>query len=280
MIDLHNHTTWSDGAFSPQAIIQAGVDAGLAHVGICDHYATRKLPPDATVRREQIADYAAAVREAAAAYADRIQVWVGLEIDSAPSRTDLGTLGLHGGRADALDGLDYVLFEYVGQQELDGLPLAPLVALRPRIGVPVGLAHSFLAGTFDGRRPPDELAQTLARAELFVELCPTERNAVLTLSDLLGMPRIRGEEKERRQALWDQPALWERGFLPAYRYPSPYNEALWPALVSAGVRLSIGSDTHTDLADVGAVDDAWAFVQEVGATCFPPLGRSGSSATP
>lgn len=275
MINLHNHTTWSDGAFSPRAIVEAAIDAGLAHVGICDHFATSKLAPRATVSRQQLPPYTAAVRQVAALYADRIRVWVGLEIDSAPMRTDLDALGLFHDRAEPLECLDYVLFEYVGEAFRGGLPLQQLIALRPRIGTPVGLAHSFLAATFEDRYTPRELADTLATADLFVELCPTPRNAVLTTDDLPGLerrldsPRLTPKERRHFQDLRDHPWLRELGHVPAYRFPSPYNGALWPALVDAGVRFSIGTDTHHELHRVGEVADAWTFLQELGGTCFP-----------
>jgi hypothetical protein len=286
MINLHNHTTWSDGAFSLGTIVKAAIDAGLAHVGICDHFATSKLGPRWTVSREHLPQYAAAIRQVAAAYAGQIRVWVGLEIDSAPMRTDLDALGLFHDRAEPLDCLDYVLFEYVGEAYRGGLPLQQLVALRPRIGVPVGLAHSFLAATFEDRYTPRELANTLAAADLFVELSPTPRNAVLSAEDVLGLerrlgsPQLTPTERRRLQEVRDQPWLRELGHVPAYRYSSPYNDALWPALVGAGVRFSIGTDTHDELNRVGEVADAWTFLQALGGTCFPMEVHAGDAPPP
>ena len=37
MIDLHTHTTESDGTLSPSELIQAGIDAGLEAIAITDH---------------------------------------------------------------------------------------------------------------------------------------------------------------------------------------------------------------------------------------------------
>ena len=43
MINLHNHTTYSDGRFEPEEIVRAALDAGLTHIGISDHFRTAKL---------------------------------------------------------------------------------------------------------------------------------------------------------------------------------------------------------------------------------------------
>ncbi len=35
--DLHNHTTASDGEYSPTELVQAGKDLGLQAIGVTDH---------------------------------------------------------------------------------------------------------------------------------------------------------------------------------------------------------------------------------------------------
>ena len=37
MIDLHIHTTASDGEFSPTEIVNKAIDMGLTHIAITDH---------------------------------------------------------------------------------------------------------------------------------------------------------------------------------------------------------------------------------------------------
>ena len=36
-IDLHIHTTYSDGVFSPEKVVDAAIDAGLDAIAITDH---------------------------------------------------------------------------------------------------------------------------------------------------------------------------------------------------------------------------------------------------
>jgi len=43
MMNLHNHTTYSDGKFSPRDIVEAAIRAGLSAVGISDHYRTTRV---------------------------------------------------------------------------------------------------------------------------------------------------------------------------------------------------------------------------------------------
>ena len=36
-VDLHIHTTYSDGVFSPEKIVDTAIDAGLDAIAITDH---------------------------------------------------------------------------------------------------------------------------------------------------------------------------------------------------------------------------------------------------
>ena len=45
--NFHVHTTWSDGADSPDAVAQAALDGGFAAIGVSDHVALPAAPPDA-----------------------------------------------------------------------------------------------------------------------------------------------------------------------------------------------------------------------------------------
>lgn len=78
--DYHMHTTWSDGAASVRAMVEAAAAAGLARVGISDHSHT---PFDAGYCMA-VADYAAyqvEVRAVAAEFAERVSVLCGIEQD-------------------------------------------------------------------------------------------------------------------------------------------------------------------------------------------------------
>lgn len=244
MINLHNHTIYSDGAFAPETIVLAAIEAGLTHVGISDHFKTAKLGPRAQyIALEELSDYIRHIRALAARYAPQISVLAGLEIDFS-ERTPLDQLWLRGFSRTPLNDLDYVLFEYVGDPEWKGLPLTALFSYRRWIRVPVGLAHSFWARSFASLMPADELARALEKHEIFLELCTSEYHGL------------------------ESPLTDER--VPYYRYPDPYHEALLESFKcfdtkqGGQVLFSIGSDTHNAIAEVAAVNDAWAFLQENG----------------
>lgn len=44
IIDLHTHTTASDGTLSPEELVRAAADCGLQYLGIADHDTTNGLP--------------------------------------------------------------------------------------------------------------------------------------------------------------------------------------------------------------------------------------------
>lgn len=240
MINLHNHSTHSDGLLTPEEIIRAAVEAGLTHVGISDHFRTAKLGATAQyVLAENLGEYIATLRALAARYASQITVLVGLEIDFS-ERTPMEQLWAQGFSRTPLNDLDYLLFEYVEDPQWKGLPLSALLAYRRWICVPVGLAHTFFSACFAGRVAAQELAHTLEQHEIFVELCPSSRYCV--------------------------PSPLTGELIPYYRYPDAYTEALFTAFAMREVRFSIGSDTHDRSAEVAAIDDTLAFLREKGLT--------------
>jgi DNA polymerase (family 10) len=65
--DLHVHTDWSDGEFSPEAMIEAAAAAGHDYVAITDHATGPGMVGGVGVEDDALPELAAAVREAAAA---------------------------------------------------------------------------------------------------------------------------------------------------------------------------------------------------------------------
>jgi histidinol phosphatase-like PHP family hydrolase len=234
-INLHNHTTFSDGRFTPKEIIEEAIAHGLSHIGISDHFRTDKLAATAQyVIPDFWSDYVGSLRQLATQYAEHIQVLVGLEVDFS-SRTPLNQLWAGGFSHTILNDLDYVLFEYVSDETQEGLPLNALLVYRRRIAPPVGLAHSLIAQNFGGQQKAQALVETLEAHDLFVELCPSPRNSWV-------------DEAGNR--------------IPYYRHPDPYNVAFWRALRDSEVLLSIGTDTHDRLSEVHAIEDAQQFLRE------------------
>lgn len=235
MINLHNHTTWSDGRFSPDEIVRAALAAGLSHVGISDHFRSAKLGASGHyVVIEEFDHYVAELRALSAAYTGRIKVLVGIEIDFS-ERTPLAQLWRKGFQQTPLNTLDYVLFEYVADRDWQGYPLSALLSYRRWLQVPVGLAHNFLVRNLAPTHSAAQLAQTLSEQRIFVELNTAEEYTAAISPD-------------------DEP-------VPYYRYPDPYNEAFFAACHESEVLFSVGSDTHRYLEHVALVKDAHDFLQ-------------------
>jgi len=70
MVDLHIHSTYSDGADSPESIIEAAVESGLKHICITDH--VHACVP-------WITDRTAHIRQLAEKHRDKIEVLCGIE---------------------------------------------------------------------------------------------------------------------------------------------------------------------------------------------------------
>jgi len=220
MMDLHNHTTYSDGSFSPRDIVEAAIRAGLSMVGISDHYRTtrtRSLAP------ASLDEYMEHVRRLAMHYKDKIRVLVGIEVDASPDRTeDIGYLPLA-----QLNKMDYVLFEYVQDEQAGGMGLWELFDMRKELEPPVGLAHNDISRNFTDI-DPSVLIPVLETNHIFLELSPGHRHARLQR--------------------------------PQYRHSLDF----YTRLKGTRVGLTIGTDSHDSLEEVGDVGDAVAFVRELG----------------
>src|SRR5207245_6846079 len=89
LTSYHNHTTWSDGAPTLAAQIQAARGAGLDELGISDHYVLYpggepvewSMPPDL------LGDYVLELR-AAAAETKGLVLRLGIEADYFPETVD------------------------------------------------------------------------------------------------------------------------------------------------------------------------------------------------
>lgn len=86
--DLHTHTVFDDGKSTPMEMAQAALDAGLTSLGFSGH-SVLPFPNDWAMTEDTLPRYAAAVAEARAAFAGRLDIFCGLEWDalSAPDRT-------------------------------------------------------------------------------------------------------------------------------------------------------------------------------------------------
>ena len=161
LINLHTHTRFSDGDFAPEEIVEAAVEAGLTHIAITDHFDTKKC---SSMPRQSLTEYIRHIDRVRRAYADRITVLAGVEIDTVERRCELSTLPF-----DELNRLDLVLIEYVNDRGRGGLPVQRLEELVSNFRIPVGMAHTNFPETFP-EWSPEDLADLLGSLGVYVEL--------------------------------------------------------------------------------------------------------------
>ncbi len=215
--DFHIHSMFSDGLFSPEQIVQAAIEKNISHIALTDHYLTRKTK---SIPQDQLQTYIDAVRSLAETFRSSINILVGIEIDIP----DLVRTGRNLPSSDMLQQLDFILFEYVTDRPLNGIPLDYIVRLRETIPCAVGLAHVDISTEFPGKYP-GKLLEILENNNIFLEL----NESYASPGDL-------------------QPFYMNaRDF---------YQEA-----VSRDVLFSVGSDMHRSLSQLGA-REALRFLDE------------------
>lgn len=166
LMNLHNHTQYSDGWHTPEEVVQRAWQGGLRQVAITDHLMTDKVPKPLTLDGfERYHRNLLALKEM---YAGRMQVLAGVEIDSNPERCDLEGLPF-----DRINRLDLVLFEYVQDRQHGGASIKELAPIFERIKVPIGLCHWDVDRIFKDDRPED-VADLLAGLGLFVEVSTSD----------------------------------------------------------------------------------------------------------
>ncbi len=165
-MNLHNHSTFSDGDFTPEFIVQKAIEYELDYVAITDHYMTSKAR---SLDSAALEDYITAMDELKDRYRE-IRVLTGVEID-ASRRTDFASM-----RYDLLNSLDIVLFEHVNDDLWGGMHLWELFRIFEMIEVPIGLAHNDISRNF---RDIDyeAMIQVMEDHGIFMELSPTQRNS-------------------------------------------------------------------------------------------------------
>ncbi|MCX8173967.1 MAG: PHP domain-containing protein [Thermoplasmata archaeon] len=165
-MNLHLHTKYSDGIFSPAELIEAAIHYGINVVGFADHYLTTK-----TTAIESYAEkpYLEEITKLKKRYANVVRIYAGVEIDCShpefrPERYNY----------EFLNNLDFILLEYVNDGAHDGVSLQDTLPMLEKISVPVGLAHNDIGRNFEGIGH-DVLAEFLSTHGIFIELDTSRR---------------------------------------------------------------------------------------------------------
>ena len=80
MIDLHIHTTFSDGENTPEEMVLSAIDKGIKTLGFSDHSYT-SFDIDCCIKLENIDKYKAEIRRLKEKYKTQIEILCGIEQD-------------------------------------------------------------------------------------------------------------------------------------------------------------------------------------------------------
>jgi histidinol phosphatase-like PHP family hydrolase len=166
--NLHNHTPFSDGAYTVDELCQVHLDCKdikVDGIGICDHLfctpSSREVKSERDFERlfaNETRDYVKAVRAARQQWTGKLQVFCGAEINWPLNKGFLGII------RSMLQGIDYVLFEYV-----DWAGLTTLANQSRRWSCPIGLAHTNVQAAFPNTSM-DQVVRTMANARIMYEI--------------------------------------------------------------------------------------------------------------
>ncbi len=168
LCNLHNHTPFSDGAYSIDELCAAHLSltgVQIVAVGISDHLFCTPSSREPKDEREfvrifgrEARRYREMVLEARARWSGRVTVLCGCEITWPHNRPFIARI------ATLLEGFDYCLFSYC-----DWAGLTQLAHHARRFPCPVGLAITDVRERFPNT-PMEQVVRTLANARIFYEV--------------------------------------------------------------------------------------------------------------
>lgn len=134
-MDLHNHTTWSDGIHTPERIIQNAIVNSVTTIGISDHFETDKCE---SLSKKNLQNYIKNINELKEKYKDKIEVLAGIEICMNKELCDLENLPY-----EDLNKLDFVLLEYIDFFK-HSVKFSEIGEYTSKLTCKIGLAHTNL----------------------------------------------------------------------------------------------------------------------------------------
>jgi histidinol-phosphatase (PHP family) len=102
LFNYHTHTRFSDGKGEPEIFVQQALDLGFEALGFSEH---SPLPFENTfaLSEAQLGEYASTIRGLGEQYAEKIKIWLGMELDFIPGHSEKFSL------VSAAAGLDYTI---------------------------------------------------------------------------------------------------------------------------------------------------------------------------
>lgn len=161
LIDMHNHTIYSDGEDTIEEIVVNAINRGVSILGISDHFNTSKCK---SVSIKDLNKYLKEINSIKERYKDKIKVLSGIEINLLPYPSSVETLPI-----DLINKFDYILIEY-----LDLLsPKADIAAVEEflsKVKCKKGLAHTNLISLSNKFCNLDNMAKFIKDNDLYWEL--------------------------------------------------------------------------------------------------------------
>lgn len=221
-INLHNHTTFSDGTLLLPALIGVAVEEyGLDVVGITDHFMTEKV--GSCVTMDNLPQYLKMIRERSAHYLARSKyILAGIELDLC---SEFLQEPMNGIAELAVFDLDYFLVEGIHDKSC----FERLTRLRRMLaGKPFGLAHWNVREVFS--------------VEEFIGIIPglIENNIFIEVTS--GAKSMVKDHQTKK-------------LVPYFEK----NIAYYREFVNRGGMISLGTDTHFRVSDIGDYNIAYEF---------------------
>ncbi|VVB77556.1 PHP domain protein [uncultured archaeon] len=168
--NIHIHTTYSDGSFSAEKLVNMAKNEKLEVIGITDHAFTTKIKSLNEVTLPGYINDLKLLKEKNSG--SGIELKIGLEIDTCYNQgIDPCNVPF-----DLINKLDYVLFEYIRVDK--GLKkvyrnIESVVNAKKDIKIPVGLAHTDISMALPDNK---DYIKLLGDNDIFVEINLSENS--------------------------------------------------------------------------------------------------------
>lgn len=135
LMDMHNHTVWSDGVNSTLELVKDAISRNIQMIGFTDHFNTSKCP---SLAFDELDSYIAEINLLKQHFYNSIQIYKGVEINPFPFPKSFKNLPYN-----EFHKLDYILIEYLDFLS-SSIKLKDIEQYIKKFNCPVGLAHTDL----------------------------------------------------------------------------------------------------------------------------------------
>ena len=161
LMDLHNHSLWSDGINTTKEIIDNAIKLNINAIGITDHLQSTKGP---SIQFSQIESYINELQALKIYYKNRIKILIGIEISVFPYPEYLNSIPY-----ESLKELDYALLEYLENMNPE-ISLYDIETYLHKFPCRLGLAHTDLLKLANNHGGLANITEFLSENNIFWEI--------------------------------------------------------------------------------------------------------------